>query len=373
MNLTVGGPLTLLNTSLADKPCSSAYSGALAQRNGCFYYCDNRYRHLLNQNFPGVEMETQCTVGQTGSIYIPHMCSYGSAKVRVDTVLTGATAERPFEADYQEFKAVCQREGTRKVLASFVGADDPYRVGDVVIGALMPGGGADAGGAPVPPAVNGACGSTANSCVAGSSAPTANLCSQGAATSAIVNARRDYYTLDEPYRVRSCHGTNGGTTANCSANSKTYNTCASVGDTKSASCAGKPLNTVYNTATSITQTRNGTIRTPTTTATYNTTASASECRYKCASGYHTENSGASCVSNTRTCSITNGQGTQTRNGSSWNACLVLNCNAGYEISGNSCVPASSAPAGLTIKHVDKDLLLLNERGEVMYALADSNL
>ena len=69
----------------------------------------NRYRHLLNQNFPRVEMENQYPVGQTGSIYIPRTCSYGSAKARVDTVLTGATAERPFEWIVETVRATSLR------------------------------------------------------------------------------------------------------------------------------------------------------------------------------------------------------------------------------------------------------------------------
>jgi len=55
----------------------------------------------------------------------------------------------------------------------------------------------------------------------------------------------------------------------------------------------------------------------------------------CNSGYHQE--GNTCVSNTRACTVPNGTGTETWNGSSWGACVVTSCNSGYEVSGSSCI------------------------------------
>ena len=100
---------------------------------------------------------------------------------------------------------------------------------------------------------------------------------------------------------------------------------ACVSNTKTASCTGLPANASWNTASSITQTWNGSTYTPSTTGVYNETASSTECRYKCSSSYHWENS--ACVSNTKTASCTglptNAQWnsvstiTQNWNGSSW--------------------------------------------------------
>ena len=66
----------------------------------------------------------------------------------------------------------------------------------------------------------------------------------------------------------------------------------------------------------------------------------------CNSGYQI--SGNTCVamtcegSSSQTCSISNGQGLQTRTcnaglWSSWGSCTVSSCNSGYQISGNTCV------------------------------------
>ncbi|MDP2090299.1 MAG: fibrinogen-like YCDxxxxGGGW domain-containing protein, partial [Candidatus Gracilibacteria bacterium] len=72
----------------------------------------------------------------------------------------------------------------------------------------------------------------------------------------------------------------------------------------------------------------------TSTWSYNTTPGV--CRYDCQDGFHTENGGVSCVSNTRSCVITNGTGQETWNGSSWGVCTVTSCNSGYTQSGNVC-------------------------------------
>lgn len=103
-----------------------------------------------------------------------------------------------------------------------------------------------------------------------------------------------------------------------------------VAATRQAECTTKPENTDWNDNGAngkFTQTWNGSAWNPANyTSTYNTTAGI--CRYKCADGYHTENSGASCISNTKTGVACTGLPTnaswntvssitQTWNGSSW--------------------------------------------------------
>ena len=75
-----------------------------------------------------------------------------------------------------------------------------------------------------------------------------------------------------------------------------------VADKHTADCPTntKPANTDWNTVSQITQEWNGSSWQPVAETVYNTTASTQYCRYKCSSGFHTENSGASCISNTRT-------------------------------------------------------------------------
>lgn len=45
-----------------------------------------------------------------------------------------------------------------------------------------------------------------------------------------------------------------------------------------------------------------------------------------------------CVENQKACTIANGVGQSTWNGTSYEACAVTSCNSGYAISGNMCVP-----------------------------------
>jgi hypothetical protein len=58
----------------------------------------------------------------------------------------------------------------------------------------------------------------------------------------------------------------------------------------------------------------------------------------CNTSYHADGTNSSCVSNTQSCQITNGSGTETWNGSAWGTCVVNSCNSSYHSSGsNSCV------------------------------------
>lgn len=63
--------------------------------------------------------------------------------------------------------------------------------------------------------------------------------------------------------------------------------------------------------------------------------------------FHQE--GSLCVSNEKSCSISNGTGKQVWNGSSWGTCTLVSCNSGYEPSANSCVavPALAINSGST--------------------------
>ena len=48
---------------------------------------------------------------------------------------------------------------------------------------------------------------------------------------------------------------------------------------------------------------------------------------------------------TQLCSITNGTGSQTWNGSAWGSCNLVSCNSGYTQSGSTCIVVSSGGGG----------------------------
>lgn len=58
-----------------------------------------------------------------------------------------------------------------------------------------------------------------------------------------------------------------------------------------------------------------------------------KCTYTCGAEYHTEDSGNTCILNTRACAIVNWVWSQTWT-TSWWTCSVVNCNANY--SGPNC-------------------------------------
>lgn len=57
---------------------------------------------------------------------------------------------------------------------------------------------------------------------------------------------------------------------------------------------------------------------------------------QCQQGTHKE--AGLCQSNTRTCTVTNGSGTQNWNGASYGTCTATSCNLGYYKNGNTCDP-----------------------------------
>lgn len=135
----------------------------------------------------------------------------------------------------------------------------------------------------------------------------------------------------------------------------TNKTCDAAKQT--VNCSSRPANTVWNTVSTVTQTWTGSVWSPSNTSTYNETASTNECRYKCADSYHTENNGASCISNTKTANCTglpskaewNGDEsyTQTYTGGSWSEEIPaeyneeagvchFKCTSGYSWNDSSC-------------------------------------
>ena len=144
----------------------------------------------------------------------------------------------------------------------------------------------------------------------------------------------------------------------------TWKNSQCVADQQNVNCTGLPTNASWNTASSITQTWNGNAWTPSNAGTYNTTASSTECRYKCNTSYHWENS--ACVSNTKTNVACTGlpanaqwnsvsEITQTWNGLTWTPSTTgvynetastsecrYKCASGYTRENNSCINQRNA-------------------------------
>lgn len=70
------------------------------------------------------------------------------------------------------------------------------------------------------------------------------------------------------------------------------------------------------------------------TRNYNTTAWL--CTYICNTSYHTEDTWLSCISNTKSCTITNWVWSQTWNWTAWWTCTVNSCNTWYTNISNVC-------------------------------------
>ena len=184
-----------------------------------------------------------------------------------------------------------------------------------------------------------------------------------------------------------------------------WNGTSCIADTRTYTCAAKPIGTVRNTVGNYLQTWNGTTRTPLdSTTSYSTTVSTNSCKYKCDVWYRWDTTTSSCINtcalpwwwwtkthwetitaydktsgtcttnncasetrtcngalwtfdwtyqyasctqnaNTQSCVIANGVGTQSCTAwstSRW-TCNVVSCNAGYRASWNTCVNTCALP------------------------------
>ncbi len=70
--------------------------------------------------------------------------------------------------------------------------------------------------------------------------------------------------------------------------------------------------------------------------------------------------------NTQSCSISNGQGIQTWDGTIWGDCALESCNNGYHSSGNSCIinPSSSSGGGSGGGYVPPPPTVTNIKGDI---------
>ncbi|CAA6828443.1 MAG: Unknown protein [uncultured Sulfurovum sp.] len=80
----------------------------------------------------------------------------------------------------------------------------------------------------------------------------------------------------------------------------------------------------------------------------------------CNSTHHKNASNTECVRNTQTCSVTNGTGQKTWNGTAYGSCIIQSCNASYKPNNPSnpasCVSVANPPvaSNVTIEAIQKD-------------------
>ena len=148
-------------------------------------------------------------------------------------------------------------------------------------------------------------------------------------TSSIVSENNGSYTYD--LSIVCSDGTfmtpseTGSNLSSCNTwyHSEDNSTC--ISDTKSVACIeqNKPENSTYN-LVNVDITWNWTSR-----------STADDCTWTCDANYTSD--WTSCISNTRSCTITNWTWTQTWDGSSWGECIVSSCDTGYVEVNNQCL------------------------------------
>ena len=105
--------------------------------------------------------------------------------------------------------------------------------------------------------------------------------------------------------------------------------------TQSVTCGWtQPDNTILNSWNTYTQTWDGSAWSPTTSYTYATTW---DCSYQCSTDFHTEDLGLTCISDTRSCTVTNWTWEETWNGTTWSPCAITSCNTWFHIESWECM------------------------------------
>ncbi len=79
----------------------------------------------------------------------------------------------------------------------------------------------------------------------------------------------------------------------------------------------------------------------------------------CSSTQHLENN--VCVSNTRSCLVTDGTGQQTWQNNMWSNCAVNSCNNGYVLTNGSCLVATTTPTCSSTQHLENNVCVSNTR------------
>lgn len=77
----------------------------------------------------------------------------------------------------------------------------------------------------------------------------------------------------------------------------------------------------------------------------------------CSSDQHTENN--TCVSNIKSCTVSNWIGQQSWNSDAWGNCNISSCNTGYSISGNSCI--QNQPTCSSDQHIENNACISNTK------------
>jgi hypothetical protein len=94
VNVNIGGAVHIGSQGLIYSGCTSNLAGTFEQEQGCFFYCDGRYRHTIGLNLQGDDVGGWCKakLGDSAKI-VTKMCLAGDGKrYRAGEYMTGYPA-----------------------------------------------------------------------------------------------------------------------------------------------------------------------------------------------------------------------------------------------------------------------------------------
>ncbi|MDR2541272.1 MAG: hypothetical protein LBD11_05960 [Candidatus Peribacteria bacterium] len=285
VNVAVNGTISLGSEGKLAQSCSGAngalLSGTLESRNGCMYYCDGKYRQLLNRK--NDEIVQRCGENAPGT-YKPNIAyKFCMLKENIDGSIYSIEYE-PGETVVAYPQRVANSCTSQVITCNQNGQWTAHPTGGEWSIKCLAGSGAST---PITYGCIGHVPNNADVCAGDEGGTFTTDVLRTIATTGCTTAKKCEYTCKANYHKDP-------TSQNC------------LPDIQTFTCGVKPAGSVWNMGVnngSYPQTRNGSAWIPANTSpTYNTTASASECRYKCPVNY-TRN-GTSCTIPTRTFTCT---------------------------------------------------------------------
>ena len=90
--------------------CTDTHAGTIEAKNGCYYFCDGKFRQLASLSFMGDDVAAHCDGG--GSLAVSQVCDLDGVKLRVGDTIQAYTVAKHSNCESQKTTITCQPDGT---------------------------------------------------------------------------------------------------------------------------------------------------------------------------------------------------------------------------------------------------------------------
>jgi hypothetical protein len=108
VNVNVAGAVQIDGQKLLSGACNTGLAGSFEVENGCFYYCDGRYRQAFNVAFNEGDIPANPDVNKCGTL---GRCEFDGIKLRPGDEVTGYKVERSADCSSERKVIECYPDG----------------------------------------------------------------------------------------------------------------------------------------------------------------------------------------------------------------------------------------------------------------------